>query len=74
MLVAACWLVTDVRPLAAITLQFLLWRVLYAAFNGHYPGESWTQVAIVVGLPLVLTGALVWLLRHRARTSPPTIG
>lgn len=73
-LVAACWLVTDVRPLAAITLQFLLWRVLYAAFNGHYPGESWTQVAIVVGLPLVLTGALVWLLRHRARTSPPTIG
>ena len=73
-LVAVCWLVTDVRPLAAVTLQFLLMRVLYAAFNGHYPGESWTQMAIAVGLPLALTGALVWLLRHRTRTAPPTIG
>ncbi len=73
-LVAACWLVTDVRPLAAVTLQFLLWRVLYAAFY-TYPGvEIGTQVAIVVGLSLGLTCALLWLLRHRARTAPPTIG
>jgi hypothetical protein len=73
-LVAVCWLATDVRPLAAVTLQFLLMRVLYAAFNGNYPGESWTQMAIFVGLPLALTCALVWLLRQRARTAPPTIG
>ena len=73
LLVAACWLVTDVRPLAAVTLQFLLMRVLYAALNA-YPAESWAQTAIVVGLPLALTGALVWLLRHRARTAPPTLG
>jgi hypothetical protein len=72
-LVAACWLVTDVRPLAAVTLQFLLWRVLYAAFY-TYPAEIGTQVAIVVGLSLGLTCALLWLLRHRARTAPPTIG
>ena len=71
-LVAACWLVTDVRPLAAITLQFLLWRILSS--TGYHTGRSWTQIAIVAGLSLALTGALVWLLRHRARTAPPTTG
>jgi hypothetical protein len=73
-LVAASWLVTDVRPLAAVTLQFLLWRVLYAAFDTYPAAEIGTQVAIVVGLSLGLTCALLWLLRHRARTAPPTIG
>lgn len=73
LLVAACWLVTDVRPLAAVTLQFLLWRVLYTAFQA-YPAASWTQLAVVTGLPLALTSALVWLLRHRTRTAPPTVG
>ena len=73
-LVAACWLVTDVRPLAAVTLQFLLWRVLYAAFAPYPAAGIGTQMAIVVGLSLALTGALLWLLRHRARTAPPTIG
>lgn len=74
LLVAVCWLVTDVRPLAAVTLQFLLWRVRYAAFGPYPAAEIGTQMAIVVGLPLALTGALFWLLRHRARTAPPTIG
>jgi hypothetical protein len=74
LLVAACWLVTDVRPLAAVTLQFLLTRVLYAALHYRYPGETSVQLATAVGLPLALTGALVWLLRHRARTAPPTLG
>jgi hypothetical protein len=73
-LVAVCWLATDVRPLAAVAFQFLLMRVLYAAFGGHYPSETWTQMAIAIGLPLALTCALVWLLRHRTRTAPPTIG
>jgi hypothetical protein len=73
-LVAACWLVTDVRPLAAVTLQFLLWRVLYAALDTYPAAEIGTQMAIVVGLSLGLTCALLWLLRHRARTAPPTIG
>jgi hypothetical protein len=74
LLVAVCWLVTDVRPLAAVTLQFLLWRVLYVAFHTYPAAEIGTQMAIVVGLSLALTGALVWLLRHRARIAPPTIG
>jgi hypothetical protein len=73
-LVAVCWLVTDVRPLAAVTLQFLLLRVIYAAFSSDR-AEMWTpQMAVIVGLSLALTGALLWLLRHRARISPPTIG
>jgi hypothetical protein len=29
---------------------------------------------VAVLVLLALTGALVWLLRHRARTAPPTIG
>jgi hypothetical protein len=70
--VAVCWLVTDVRPLAAITLQFLLYRVLNTF--GYDPGRSWTQLAIVAGLSLALTCALAWLLRHRARTAPPAAG
>jgi hypothetical protein len=74
LLVAACWLVTDVRPLAAVTLQFLLMRVLYGAGDAHR-AEMWApHMAIVAGSSLALTCALVWLLRHRARISPPTIG
>lgn len=73
-LVAVCWLVTDVRPLAALTLQALLTRGLYIAFD-PYSGETWTQMMIVAVLVLLaLTVALAWLLRHRARTAPPTIG
>jgi hypothetical protein len=71
-LVAACWLVTDVRPLAAITLEFLLQRVTNSI--RYQPGRSWTQMAIVAGLSLALTCALLWLLRHRARTAPPATG
>jgi hypothetical protein len=71
-LVAACWLVTDVRPLAAITLEFLLQRVTYSIV--YLPGRSWTQLAIAAGLSLALTCALLWLLRHRARTAPPATG
>jgi hypothetical protein len=72
-LVAVCWLVTDVRPLAALTLQFLLWRVvLYSHYSGQ--GSTAMAIAIVAGLSLALTCALVWLLRHRARTAPTTIG
>jgi hypothetical protein len=72
-LVAVCWLVTDVRPLAAITLMFLLERVFFSATVGDR-AATWTQMAIAAGLPLALTCALIWLLRHRARTVPPTIG
>ena len=73
-LVAVCWLVTDVRPLAIVTLQFLLMRVIYAVCNAYIVQEIWTQIAIVIGLPLALAFALAYLLRHRARTAPPTIG
>ncbi len=76
-LVAVCWLVTDVRPLAAITLQFLLWRVIFFLmwrflFYSSYPSQ--TSIAIVAGLWLALLCALVWLLRHRVRTARPTTG
>ena len=71
-LVAVCWLVTDVRPLAALTLQFLLWRVVL--YSHYYPAQGSTATAIVAGLSLALTGALAWLLRHRARTAPPAVG
>lgn len=73
-LVAVCWLATDVRPLAAVAIQFLLMRVIYISVDSD-PGESRSQLAIVIGLLLLaLTGALVWLLRHRVRTAPPTLG
>jgi hypothetical protein len=72
-LVAVCWLVTDVRPLAAITVSFLLERVFYSAALGNR-GGIWTQMAIAAGLSLALTCALIWLLRYRARTAPPTMG
>jgi hypothetical protein len=72
-LVAVCWLVTDVRPLAALALEFLLGRILYPATLGHGAG-TWTQMVIAAGLSLAITCALIWLLRHRARTAPPTIG
>ncbi len=74
-LVAVCWLITDVRPLAAITLQFLLWRVIFfvlweVMLDGSYPSQ--TSIASVAGLSLAFLCALVWLLRHRVRTAPPT--
>jgi hypothetical protein len=68
LIVAVCWLATDVRPLAAVTLQFLLWKVFYAAC-GVYSSDGWAPAVIVVGLSAALVGALVWLLRHRARTT-----
>ena len=70
--VAVCWTVTDIRPLAAITLEFLLYEVLLDCLGSPY-GETWTQMTMITGLPLALTCALVWLLRHRVRTGPPTI-
>jgi hypothetical protein len=74
LLVAVCWLVTDVRPLAALALQSTLMRFLFIAFDTH-PGRSRTQLPIVAGLLLLaLSCGLVWLLRHRARTAPPTTG
>ena len=55
------------------TLMFLLERVFFSATVGDR-AATWTQMAIAAGLPLALTCALIWLLRHRARTAPPTIG
>jgi hypothetical protein len=73
-LVAVCWLVTDVRPLAALAVAALLTRALGIAVDS-VPGHSRTQLPIVAGLLLLaLTCALVWLLRHRARTAPPPSG
>ena len=72
-LVAVCWLVTDVRPLAALAIESLLTRAFYIAF-GTSPGERSQMMIVAVLVLLALTVALAWLLRRRARTVPPTIG
>jgi hypothetical protein len=73
LVIAICWLATDVRPLAAVAIQFLLYRLFSKVLYGVPPASD-TQLAIAIAVPLVLTCALVWLLRHRARTAPRTIG
>ena len=83
--VAVCWLVTDVRPLAAVAAQFLLFQVeivisqvVYVAeygFHGHSVEMAQTPVVVILfGAALAVTGALVWLLYRRARATPPAIG
>jgi hypothetical protein len=72
-LVAVCWLVTDVRPLAALAIEALLTRAFYVAFATN-PNERSQMMIVVVLVLLALTVALAWLLRQRARSAPPTIG
>jgi hypothetical protein len=74
-LVAVCWLATDVRPLASLVLAFTVSRVVY--------GFAYGRPLVMVGsaaITLVITGSLVtgcalaWLLRRRIHASPPTTG
>jgi hypothetical protein len=70
--VAACWLVTDVRPLAGLVFAFTVARVIYGfAYARSYASSGPVQIAIAITAPLAVACALVWLLRHRTRTSPP---
>lgn len=71
--VAVCWLVTDVRPLAGLVFAFTLVRVINGfAYARSYGAVKPVEIAIAITASLVLACALVWLLRRRTRTSPPT--
>jgi hypothetical protein len=77
--VAACWLITDIRPLAAIAISFTVVRLVIGFFGvflfGPSVGNTSTvQVAVSIAAPLAICAALAWLQYHRSRTAPPTIG
>jgi hypothetical protein len=56
---------------AASVVAAVLAAVSCLVFGGWQEGMV---TAIAAGLSLALTCALLWLLRHRARTAPPTTG
>jgi uncharacterized protein (TIGR03382 family) len=72
-LVAVCWLATDVRPLASLVFAFTVSRVIYGFAYGR-PSVTVAPTVIALGITasLALACALVWLLRRRTRTSAPT--
>jgi hypothetical protein len=72
-LVAVCWLATDVRPLASLVFAFAGSRVVYGFAYGR-PDVSVGPVVIILGIAasLVVVCALAWLLRRRIHASPPT--
>lgn len=71
LLVAVCWLATDVRPLAGLVLAFTASRVVYGFAYGR-PMVTVTPTVIALGITasLALACALVWLLRRRTRACP----
>jgi hypothetical protein len=72
-IVAVCWLVTDVRPLASLVFAFTVTRVIYGfAYARSYGAVGPAVIAIAITASLMLACALVWLLRRLTRTSPPT--
>jgi hypothetical protein len=72
-LVAVCWLATDVRPLASLVFAFAGSRVVYGfAYGRPLVTVGPTVIALVITASLVATCALAWLLRRRIHASPPT--
>jgi hypothetical protein len=74
-LVAVCWLATDVRPLASLVLAFTVSRVVYGFAYGR-PLVMVGPAVIILGITasLVAACALAWLLRRRIHASPPMTG
>jgi hypothetical protein len=72
-LVAVCWLATDVRPLASLVFAFTVSRVVYGFAYGR-PLVMVGPAVIILGITasLVAACALAWLLRRRIHASPPT--
>jgi hypothetical protein len=72
-LVAVCWLATDVRPLASLVFAFTVSRVVYGFAYGR-PLVMVGPAVITLGIAasLVAACALAWLLRRRIHASPPT--
>jgi hypothetical protein len=74
-LLAVCWLATDVRPLSSLVFAFTGSRVVYGfAYGRPSVMVGPTVIALVVTASLVSGCALAWLLRRRIHASPPTIG
>lgn len=71
LLVAVCWLATDVRPLAGLVLAFTGSRVVYGFAYGR-PMVTVTPAVIALGITasLAVACALVWLLRRRTHARP----
>ena len=71
-LVAVCWLATDVRPLASLVFAFTVSRVVYGFSYGR-PLVTVGPAVIILGITasLVAACALAWLLRRRIHASPP---
>jgi hypothetical protein len=71
-LVAVCWLATDVRPLASLVFAFTVSRVVYGFAYGR-PLVTVGPAVIIVGIAasLVAVCALAWLLRRRIHAAPP---
>lgn len=72
-LVAVCWLATDVRPLASLVFAFTVSRVIYGfAYGRPLVTGGPTVIALVITASPAAACALVWLLRRRTRTSAST--
>jgi hypothetical protein len=71
-IVAVCWLATDVRPLAGLAFGFAVTRLIYAVAYARSAGAAErSEVVIAITASLVIAAALVWLLRRRTQASPP---
>ena len=70
-LVAVCWLATDVRPLASLVFAFTGSRVVYG-FAYDRPLVTVGPAVIIVGITASLAAvcALAWLLRRRSHAAP----
>jgi len=72
-IVAACWLATDVRPLAGLVLAFTVTRVMYGFVYLSSTGTAATAVISGwIAALVILAGALAWLLRRRTRACAST--
>jgi hypothetical protein len=71
-LVAVCWLATDVRPLASLVFAFTVSRVVYGfAYGRPLVTVGPAVITLVITASLVAACALAWLLRRRIHASPP---
>lgn len=70
-LVAVCWLATDVRPLASLVFAFTASRVVWGFAYGR-PLVTVGPGVIILGIAasLVAVCALAWLLRRRIHAAP----
>ena len=70
-LVAVCWLATDVRPLASLVFAFTVSRVVYGfAYGRPLVTVGPAVITLVITASLVAVCALAWLLRRRIHAAP----